>query len=93
MCFFELWLPIMPYICTPILQKNKTMEFELRENDEYIQLTQLLKAVGIAENGAMAGQMVLDGLVKLNGERESRKRAKLRSGDVVSVMGNEIRIK
>lgn len=92
MCFFELWLPIMPYICTLILQKNKTMEFELRENDEYIQLTQLLKAVGIAENGAMAGQMVLDGLVKLNGERESRKRAKLRSGDVVSVMGNEIRI-
>lgn len=90
---FELWLPIMPYICTLILQKNKTMEFELRENDEYIQLTQLLKAVGIAENGAMAGQMVLDGLVKLNGERESRKRAKLRSGDVVSVMGNEIRIK
>lgn len=69
------------------------MEFELRENDEYIQLTQLLKAVGIAENGAMAGQMVLDGLVKLNGERESRKRAKLRSGDVVRVMGNEIRIK
>ena len=93
MFFFELWLPIMPYICTLILQKNKTMEFELRENDEYIQLTQLLKAVGIAENGAMAGQMVLDGLVKLNGERESRKRAKLRSGDVVSVMGNEIRIK
>ena len=69
------------------------MEFELRENDEYIQLTQLLKAVGIAEHCAMAGQMVLDGLVKLNGERESRKRAKLRSGDVVSVMGNEIRIK
>ena len=93
MFFFELWLPIMPYICSLILQKNKTMEFELRENDEYIQLTQLLKAVGIAENGAMAGQMVLDGLVKLNGERESRKRAKLRSGDVVSVMGNEIRIK
>ena len=83
----------MPYICTLILQKNKTMEFELRENDEYIQLTQLLKAVGIDENGAMAGQMVLDGLVKLNGKRESRKRAKLRSGDVVSVMGNEIRIK
>lgn len=73
--------------------KNKTMEFELRENDEYIQLTQLLKVVGIAENGAMAGQMVVDGLVKLNGEKESRKRAKLRSGDVVSIMGKEIRIK
>lgn len=69
------------------------MEFELRENDEYIQLTQLLKVVGIAENGAMAGQMVVDGLVKLNGEKESRKRAKLRSGDVVSIMGKEIRIK
>lgn len=69
------------------------MEFKLREGEEYIQLTQLLKAVGIAENGAMAGQMVLDGLVKLNGKNESRKRAKLRSGDVVSIFEEEITIK
>jgi ribosome-associated protein len=71
----------------------KIMEFQLREGEEFIQLTQLLKAVGIAENGAMAGQMVIDGLVKLNGERESRKRAKLRRGDVISIFEEEIKIK
>lgn len=69
------------------------MEFELRKDEDYIQLTQLLKAVGIAENGAMAAAMVVAGEVELNGEKESRKRAKLRSGDIIRVLGKEIRIK
>ena len=71
----------------------KIMEFQLREGEEFIQLTQLLKAVGIAENGAMAGQMVVDGLVMLNGQVESRKRAKIRRGDVISIFEEEIKIK
>lgn len=69
------------------------MEFELREGEDYIQLTQLLKAVGIAYNGAEAAAMVVAGEVMLNGEKESRKRAKLREGDVVRAFGKEIRIK
>lgn len=69
------------------------MEFKLRDGEEFIQLTQLLKAVGIAENGAMAGQMVIDGEVKLNGMPESRKRAKLRSGDEITIFDQQIVIK
>ena len=65
----------------------------MRKEEDYIQLTQLLKAVGIAENGATAAAMVVAGEVELNGVKESRKRAKLRSGDVVRIFGEEIRIK
>ncbi|MGL4597399.1 MAG: RNA-binding S4 domain-containing protein [Bacteroidia bacterium] len=52
---------------------------------EYIELLALLKATGIAETGGQAKQMVDEGLVRLNGAVESRKRAKLRVGDCVEV--------
>ena len=55
----------------------KKIEFALTKGD-YIQLSQLIKAVNIAANGAEAGVMVDDGIVKLNGAVESRKRAKTR---------------
>ena len=57
---------------------------------EFIELIQLLKAIGIAETGGHAKIMVEDGLVKLNGEVEERKRAKLRPGDKVEVDGEVI---
>ncbi|MBA3899604.1 MAG: RNA-binding S4 domain-containing protein [Bacteroidetes bacterium] len=68
------------------------MNFSL-EGTEYIELIGLLKALGIAETGGHAKQMVDDGIVKLNGETESRKRAKLRIGDVVEVEGVAEKIK
>lgn len=52
---------------------------------EFIELIQLLKVLGIAETGGHAKIIVDDGLVKLNGEIEYRKRAKLRKGDKVEV--------
>ena len=57
--------------------------FELRT--EFIDLLQLLKATGYAATGGEAKMMVDDGLVAVNGERESRKRRKLRIGDEVNV--------
>ncbi len=59
-------------------------------NTEYIELIGLLKATGIAFSGAEAKQMVDDGMVKVNGELESRKRAKLRPGAKVDVQGQII---
>lgn len=73
--------------------KNKIMDFELREEQEFITLIQLLKAVGVSYNGAEAQLMVVDELVSLNGELETRKRAKIRRGDVVKVFETEIKIK
>lgn len=54
---------------------------------EYIDLLQLLKATGIAQTGGHAKMIVEDELVIRNGELETRKRAKLRKGDKISVDG------
>ena len=59
---------------------------------EFIELIKLLKLLHIAQSGGHAKIMVEDGEVKLNGEVEFRKRAKLRPGDIVKASGNEILI-
>jgi len=59
---------------------------------EYIELIKLLKLLHIAESGGHAKIMVEDGDVKLNGEVELRKRAKLRPGDLVETSGKQISI-
>jgi ribosome-associated protein len=57
-----------------------------------IELNKLLKALRLVESGAMAGQWVEDGVVKVNGMVETRKRAKLRTDDVVEIPGYQIKI-
>jgi len=59
---------------------------------EYIELIKMLKLLRIAESGGQAKMMVEDGEVTLNGVAESRKRAKLRIGDVVRIFGKSIKI-
>ena len=69
-------------------------EFQLKPSDDgsepYIELNKLIKLLRISENGAQANQFVEDGIVKLNGQIESRKRAKLRNGDVVEIFDQKI---
>ncbi|HBL75014.1 MAG: RNA-binding protein [Bacteroidetes bacterium GWF2_42_66] len=60
---------------------------------EYIELIKLLKILRISESGGQAKMMVDDGLVKLNGRTEYRKRAKLRAGDTINIFGQTIVIK
>lgn len=50
---------------------------------DFIQLDQLLKRANVVRSGGEAHVAVEEGLVSLNGEQESRKRAKIRPGDVV----------
>ena len=66
-------------------------EFHL--SGEYIELIKLLKVMRISESGGQAKLMVDDGLVKLNGNTEYRKRAKLRVGDIVNIFNHTIVIK
>ena len=66
-------------------------EFHL--NSEYIELVKLLKLLRIAETGGHAKIMVEEGEVYLNGVQEFRKRAKLRSGDVIKLFSETILIK
>ncbi len=64
------------------------IKFKL-EGSDYIELIKLLKVTNICGSGGEAKHLVDEGEVKLNGELESRKRAKLRIGDKIEVF-NEI---
>jgi ribosome-associated protein len=69
---------------------SETVEFELM--GEFIPLDALLKTTGLANSGGEAKSMVAAGLVQVDGQLESRKRCKIRAGQVVSVEGASIRI-
>lgn len=59
---------------------------------EYIELIALLKVTGIAETGGVAGILVTQGEVMVDGVIELRKRAKLRAGMKVKVGEQEIEL-
>lgn len=59
---------------------------------EYIELIQLLKAIGIASTGGHAKMIVDEEMIMRNGELETRKRAKLIAGDVIEIQVEQIRI-
>jgi len=59
---------------------------------EYIKLDSALKYCGIAENGAHAKKMILDGLITVNGEKELRRGRKLYKGDIFKIDDEEFEI-
>ncbi len=61
------------------------MKQTVKITTEYIKLDQLLKFAAAAESGVMAKDMILDGIVSVNGETCTMRGKKLRSGDKVRV--------
>ena len=59
---------------------------------EFIKLGQALKAANLVESGVHAKDVILDGLVKVNGETEFQRGKKLCPGDIVFFNGEEIKI-
>ncbi len=59
---------------------------------EFIQLNQLIKAMGWCENGAEANSLIDEGMVKVNGVTEHRKRNKLIPGSKVEFNGQSVTI-
>ena len=57
---------------------------------EFIQLNQLIKAMGWTENGAAANNLIDAGQIKVNWAVEHRKRNKLVAGDTVSFKGKQV---
>jgi ribosome-associated protein len=72
---------------------DKKIDFKIREGEEFIPLIQLLKIAQVANSGGEAQAMVMGEKVSLNGKIELRKRAKIRTGDVVIAFGFEISVK
>ena len=62
----------------------------IKLREEYIKLGQALKAAGLAESGVMAKDVIADGLVKVDGEVETRRGRKLYSGMIVEFEGETI---
>lgn len=69
----------------------KTEEFKIE--GDYIELIQLLKAIGIAQTGGHAKYLVDEELVLRNNEVETRRRAKLVPGDVIEIEDLRIELK
>lgn len=71
-------------------KKLERIVFELRDEDEFIPLIQLLKAAGVVESGSEAQEVVVAGMVLRNGEVETRKRAKIKRGEVIVFQSFEV---
>ena len=52
---------------------------------EFVELNQLLKLAGLCDSGGAGKNMVASGVVSVDGKKELRKTAKIRTGQVVGV--------
>lgn len=68
----------------------QTLDFEL--DRDHVELNQLLKLAGIADSGGQGKAIVASGAVRVDGEVELRKTAKIRAGQVVRIDDVEIRV-
>lgn len=66
-------------------------EFKL-EGQEYIELNNLLKIMGLIDSGGMAKIVIAEGRVKVDGKIELRRRCKIRTGQKVEFEGRTIMV-
>ena len=59
---------------------------------EFVELNQLLKLVGLCESGGAGKMIVASGDVRVDGQQELRKTAKIRAGQVVRLDDIEIHV-
>lgn len=69
----------------------ETIEFLLSR--PHVELCQLLKLAGIAESGGAGKRIVTAGEVRVDGQPESRRSAKIRAGQSVQCRGITILVK
>ena len=65
-------------------------DFKLR--GDYITLGQLLKAENLVEDGAMAKEVIKEGMAKVNGEVDTRRGRKVYVGDTISYNGQDVQV-
>ena len=67
------------------------IDFEL--DRDFVELNQLLKLAGLCDSGGAGKQLVASGAVRVDGAVESRKTAKIRTGQSVRIGDVEIRVR
>jgi ribosome-associated protein len=73
---------------TDASEKMRVVEIE----EEPIELYKILKFENMVQSGGEAKFVIAEGLVRVNGEIETRKRKKIFSGDIVEFEEETIRI-
>ncbi|SES07346.1 RNA-binding S4 domain-containing protein [Lachnobacterium bovis] len=68
------------------------IEITIKESEEFIKLGQALKKAGLVDSGVDAKMVILDGLVQVNGQVDTRRGKKLYDGDEVTYNGEVIKI-
>ncbi|KMW73186.1 ribosome-associated protein [Photorhabdus luminescens subsp. luminescens] len=69
------------------------MEIFYLEGRPHVALCDLLKFQGWSESGASAKAVIVEGLVEVNNQIETRKRYKVIAGQVVTFNGKSVHIK
>ncbi len=64
----------------------------IKLREDYIKLGQALKATGLVDSGVTAKNVILDGLVKVNGKVEIQRGKKLYDKDMVEFNDEIIKI-
>ncbi|WP_434810571.1 RNA-binding S4 domain-containing protein [Microbacterium sp. bgisy189] len=59
---------------------------------DMIRLGQFLKFAGLLDSGGDVKEVIIDGLVTVNGEVDRRRGRQLQHGDVVGFDGNQVRV-
>lgn len=67
-------------------------ELALKAGSEHVDLCDVLKIMGMVENGAAAKHIIATGVVKVDGTVETRKRCKIRAGQVVEYKNEQVKI-
>ena len=64
----------------------------IKIKDEFIKLGQVLKLAGWVGSGLDAKMVILDGLVKVNGEIVLQREKKIYQGDIVEFDGKSLKV-
>lgn len=67
-------------------------EIPLAPGKPHIELCDLLKVADLCENGGAAKHEIAAGKVKVDGAVDTRKRAKIKAGQVVEFQGAKIKV-
>ncbi len=72
--------------------KRRSPMNEIKIDQPFIKLGQLLKLAGIADSGSYAKLFIKDGLVQVNGEIDTRRGRKIYPGDEITFNNQTIKI-
>ena len=65
---------------------------EIRIRDEFIKLGQPRQLADLVSDGVEAKYVISDGLVKVNGEVDTRRGRKVYTGDTISYNGQDVKV-